>query len=269
MASVFIKNATVVTMDKKRRIIKSGAVAIEDDKIVAVGKTEALKKEYNNSDKVIDANGNILMPGLVNTHTHLFQSLGKNLGTDVDLLSWFKAAWAPLVEGLRDEDYYNAVKLGCLEAIKTGTTTILGYEHALNAHPRAVDKVIRALLESKIRAILGYGYQDTGEEIGAPKIALRETSEIIHDLERILDVAQHFRVPAVVCINKYDINKENTEKIELYCKSNNIQIVGKLPYNTIVTEAMIHEKTVIEYTKDDFSKLIVDMWNKVKENLGI
>ena len=188
MASVFIKNATVVTMDKKRRIIKSGAVAIEDDKIVAVGKTEALKKEYNNSDKVIDANGNILMPGLVNTHTHLFQSLGKNLGTDVDLLSWFKAAWAPLVEGLRDEDYYNAVKLGCLEAIKTGTTTILGYEHALNAHPRAVDKVIRALLESKIRAILGYGYQDTGEEIGAPKIALRETSEIIHDLERILKI---------------------------------------------------------------------------------
>ena len=100
-------------------------------------------------------------------------------------------------------------------------------------------------------------------------IVTEPTLSAIHDLERILDVAQHFRVPAVVCINKYDINKENTEKIELYCKSNNIQIVGKLPYNTIVTEAMIHEKTVIEYTKDDFSKLIVDMWNKVKENLGI
>ncbi|MGQ4832858.1 MAG: amidohydrolase family protein [Candidatus Asgardarchaeia archaeon] len=186
MGSILIKNAVILTMDEKRRIIRDGAVAVDGDKIVAVGKTEKIEKEYKGADRVFDVNGNIVMPGLVNTHSHLFQELGKNLGTDVDLLGWFKAAWAPLVEGLTAEDYYNAVKLAALEAIKTGTTTVLGYEHALNAHPDAADYVVKALTESKIRAILGYGYQDTGEEIGAPKVALRDTDSIIKELERVL-----------------------------------------------------------------------------------
>ena len=185
MTDLLIYNAVVLTMDKKRRIIKDGAVAISDTKIVAVGKTKDLKKEYK-ADKEIDANGNILMPGLINTHSHLFQSLGKNLGTDTDLLGWFKAAWAPLVEGMTKEDYYNAVLLGVLEAIKTGTTTVLGYEHALNAHPDAADLVVKALRESKIRGILGYGYQDTGKDIGAPEVALRDTDSIVKALEYML-----------------------------------------------------------------------------------
>jgi len=182
MADLLIRNGTLITMDEKRRIIENGAVAVTDGKIVAIGKTEEIEKEYK-ADKVINANKNVIMPGLVNTHTHLFQTLGKGLGTDVDLLGWFKAAWAPLVEGMTDEDYYNAVMLGALEAIKSGTTTLLGYEHALNAHPTAITLVIEALKKSGIRALLGIGYQDTGREIGAPEIALRETDEIIKYLK--------------------------------------------------------------------------------------
>ena len=93
------------------------------------------------------------------------------------------------------------------------------------------------------------------------------TLSAIHDLERILGVAYHFMIPSVVCINKYDINLDNTEKIENYCKSNSIDIVGKLPYDNIVTEAMIHEKTVIEYSKGYFSDIIIDMWNAVEGRL--
>jgi len=98
-------------------------------------------------------------------------------------------------------------------------------------------------------------------------IITEPTLSAIHDLERILGVAYHFKIPAVVCINKYDINLDNTEKIENYCKSNSIDIVGKLPYDNIVTEAMIHEKTVVEYSKEDFSNTIVDMWNNLEERL--
>lgn len=186
MTSIFIKNGIIVTMDSKRRIIRDGAIAIIDNEIVAVGKTGELLKDYGDAEFVIDAKDHVVMPGLVNTHTHFFQELGKNLGTDVNLLDWFRVAWQPIVEGMTDEDYYNAVKLACLEAIRTGTTTVLGYEHALNAHPSAVKWVIKGLKESKIRAILGYGYQDTGVEIGAPEIAIRDTQEIIHDLESIM-----------------------------------------------------------------------------------
>jgi len=95
-------------------------------------------------------------------------------------------------------------------------------------------------------------------------IVTEPTLSAIHDLERILGVAQHFKIPAVVCINKYDINLDNTENIEDYCKSNNIDVVGKLPYDTVVTDAMIHEKNVIEYSKGDFSDMIIEMWNKME-----
>ena len=98
-------------------------------------------------------------------------------------------------------------------------------------------------------------------------IVTEPTLSAIHDLERILGVCNHFKIPAVVCINKYDINDDNTKKIEQYCKNNKIDIVGKLPYDNIVTDAMIHEKTVVEYKNNTFSDLLIDMWNNINGRL--
>jgi len=98
-------------------------------------------------------------------------------------------------------------------------------------------------------------------------IVTEPTLSAIHDLERILGVAHHFNIPPIVCINKYDINEDNTRKIERYCKDNNIDVVGKLPYDTIVTDAMIHEQSVIEFSDSDLSDGIVEMWDKIKEKL--
>jgi MinD superfamily P-loop ATPase len=90
----------------------------------------------------------------------------------------------------------------------------------------------------------------------------------IHDLERVLGVATHFNVPAVVCINKHDINSENTSKIEGYCLNNNLEIVGKIPYDQSVTRAMINRKSVVEYPCGDVSKEVIHIWNKVEEMLA-
>lgn len=98
-------------------------------------------------------------------------------------------------------------------------------------------------------------------------IVTEPTLSAIHDLERVLGVANHFGIPAVVCINKHDINLENTKKIEKYCKKNNLEIVGKLPYDTIVTEAMIQEKTVIEFSDGNFSDELRNMWKKIEDIL--
>jgi len=98
-------------------------------------------------------------------------------------------------------------------------------------------------------------------------IVTEPTLSAIHDLERVLGVAQHFHIPAVVCINKSSINAENTSKIEQYCKKNNILIVGKLPYDTTITQAMIHEQSVIEFSDGVLSHDIRDMWNKILEVL--
>ena len=98
-------------------------------------------------------------------------------------------------------------------------------------------------------------------------IVTEPTLSAIHDLKRILGVAQHFGIPAVVCINKFTINLNNTKKIEQYCKKNSIQVVGKLPYETAMTEAMIQEKTVIEYSDGDLSNNIIHMWNEIQKVL--
>jgi len=98
-------------------------------------------------------------------------------------------------------------------------------------------------------------------------IVTEPTLSAIHDLERIFGVANHFKIPAIVCINKFDINLDNTLKIEKYCKSNGIDIVGTLPYDVIVTKSMIHEKTIIEYKEKDFSNLIIKLWENIRRRL--
>jgi len=178
MVSLLIKNGLIITVDKNRRIIKDGAIAIDNNKIVDVGKTDAIEKKYS-AEKIIDAKGNIVMPGLINTHVHIWQELGKGLGTDVELYTWLNTAWRLLQENMNSQDYYNAIRIGALEAIKTGTTTVLAYEHALNAHPEALDDVVRALKESKVRSLLAIGWQDYGLEMGLPPVAYRETDEVL------------------------------------------------------------------------------------------
>jgi MinD superfamily P-loop ATPase len=102
-------------------------------------------------------------------------------------------------------------------------------------------------------------------------IVTEPTLSAIHDLERILDVANHFKIPAVVCINKCDINLDNADKIKEYCKQSNIVVVGQLSYDTLITKAMINEKNIVEFSDGKLSHEIHDMWNKIQEvlqNLG-
>jgi len=90
----------------------------------------------------------------------------------------------------------------------------------------------------------------------------------IHDLERVVGVAAHFNIPAVVCINKYDINEDNTRFIEKYCKENGIGVVGKLPYDDTPTSAMMEEMTVTEYSDGEFASGVKSLWENVKERLS-
>ncbi len=99
-------------------------------------------------------------------------------------------------------------------------------------------------------------------------IVTEPTLSGMSDLQRIIDVAKHFKIPALVCINKFDINKQNTRKIQEYCSKKNVEVVGKIPYDTIITKALIEEKNIIEYDKESIiSKEIVKMWEKTKQKI--
>ncbi len=83
--------------------------------------------------------------------------------------------------------------------------------------------------------------------VDAALIVTEPTLSGIHDLIRVLQLLTHFNVPAYVCINMYDVNLQNTKQIEVFCKENNVQFLGKIPFDPQVTEAMVNEKTIIEY----------------------
>jgi len=89
----------------------------------------------------------------------------------------------------------------------------------------------------------------------------------IHDLERVVGVANHFNIPVMACINKYDINPANTSKIEGYCSKNNLGVAGRIPYDPQVTKAMVNKKTVIEYPCGKVTEEVEKIWETVKNKL--
>jgi len=98
-------------------------------------------------------------------------------------------------------------------------------------------------------------------------IVTEPTLSGIHDLKRILGVSEHFSIPALVCVNKYDVNLDNTKEIERYCSERNVGLVGRLPYDDVATAAMIEEKSVIEFSDCELSQGIISMWKKIQEAL--
>jgi len=85
----------------------------------------------------------------------------------------------------------------------------------------------------------------------------------IHDLERVLGVCRHFGVPAMVCINKYDLNEENTHRIEDYCQSQGIRLAAKIPFDNAVTEAIVRGMPVVEYADGRVSREIKGLWDVI------
>jgi MinD superfamily P-loop ATPase len=90
----------------------------------------------------------------------------------------------------------------------------------------------------------------------------------IHDLERVLGVSRHFQVPAWVCVNKWDINPENTAKIREYCRQQGCPVIGEIPFDPVVTKAMVMESAVVEYSSGIVSQEIKKMWTKFERLLG-
>ena len=91
----------------------------------------------------------------------------------------------------------------------------------------------------------------------------------IHDLERVLGVCRYFEVPAAVCINKYDINEENTRSIEDYCAAEGIPVVGRLPYDDAFGEAIARGVPVVSDRRDGIARDIAGLWDALAGRLSV
>jgi MinD superfamily P-loop ATPase len=89
----------------------------------------------------------------------------------------------------------------------------------------------------------------------------------IHDMERVLGVCQHFGVPAIVCINKYDLNNDNTAAIDEYCRENGVEVAAKIPFDNAVTSAMVEGVPIVEHSDGKVASEVKNLWQYIEKML--
>ena len=158
MNGLTIKNATILPMTEKRRSF-AGYVRLDGNLITEVG--EGSLRQTANGDQFIDATGCVLLPGLVNAHTHLYQVLLRAVWEDLELMPWLRRIYG-CARVLRPEHFYAGSLLGCVEAIRSGVTTLCEHNF-LNPSPDCAFETIRAIQDSGLRAVFARTIMDTGE----------------------------------------------------------------------------------------------------------
>jgi 5-methylthioadenosine/S-adenosylhomocysteine deaminase len=157
MADIVIKNAYILTMDPAVGDIENGVVVIENGTIKEIGTSTQC-----NAEKIIDAKGSVLMPGLINTHCHAGMTIFRGYADDMLLEDWLENHIWPAEAQLTDEDIYAGTRLACLEMIRSGTIAFADmYIHE--------NRVAQAVDEAGIRAALSYGMIDFGDKEKADK----------------------------------------------------------------------------------------------------
>jgi 5-methylthioadenosine/S-adenosylhomocysteine deaminase len=211
---LLIENITIVTVNREREILEKHTIVVDGSLIKDIGPSELLKAKYKNTKKTIDGTGKIIFPGLINTHNHLFQTLLKGLGDDLNLADWLSQMTFPSSAHLQPEDVYAASMLGCLEGIRCGTTTQLDYMYP-HARPGLSDGVVNAFRDLKIRGILGRGMMNTGEQFGVRKAIMQDIDTIEKDCYRLFDTYHRtenerikvWTAPAAIWSNTEDLLK--------------------------------------------------------------
>ena len=145
---MLLTNATVLVMDEDYSIYENGAVAIHEGKIVKAGYLSQLQKEYQ-ADDVIDCGGRVLMPGLVNAHTHLPMTLLRGLADDLRLDVWLLGYMMPVEREFVSPEFVElGTKLACIESIRSGVTCVTDMYYFES-------QVAKAVAEAGLRGVCG------------------------------------------------------------------------------------------------------------------
>jgi 5-methylthioadenosine/S-adenosylhomocysteine deaminase len=177
MSRVVIAGGTVVTMDAARRVV-SGDVLVDGGRIVAIGHDATAQLSHDAAAQRIDASGCIVLPGLVQAHTHLCQTLCRGAADDLPLLEWLRLRVWPYEAALDDVAMRAAVRLAAAELLLGGTTAVLdmGTVHE-------TDALCDALAATGMRATVGKAMMDAG--VGVPPRLLEPTRRSIDDADAL------------------------------------------------------------------------------------
>lgn len=174
---LLVRHAVIVTQNPDRVVLQDGALAVLGNRIAAVGTTDELDVRFQ-TDNLLDARGRALFPGLVNLHTHLFQSAVKGLGEDMAVEQWVQAVTFPTAAALSAEEAYLFAMVSCLENLRSGATTVMEFMYGLR-DPAVHEAVIQAMVDSGLRGRYTRYVADTGAAMGLPPALIQPADEAL------------------------------------------------------------------------------------------
>ncbi|MFD1040252.1 5'-deoxyadenosine deaminase [Virgibacillus byunsanensis] len=174
MSTILIKNAQIITMNAREEIIH-GDIYIENDRITKVGGDLGIA-----ADQVIDARNKTIIPGFIQTHLHLCQTLFRGQADDLELMDWLQKKIWPLEASHDEESSYYSAMLGLGELLQSGTTTIVDMETVNHT-----DAALQAMAESGIRCLAGKVMMDMGDDV--PDLLREDTTRSIQKSVDLLE----------------------------------------------------------------------------------
>jgi len=186
MANLIITNAIVAPMTEAGNFF-NGSVRVRDGAITAVH--PGASGEIAKDEQVVDASGGVLMPGLINAHTHLYQVLLRAVWEDLELMPWLKRIYG-CARVLTPEHFYQGSLLGCIEAIRSGVTTVCEHNF-LNPSAECAFETIRALRDSGLRAVFARTVMDSGAIV--PDCTKEKPEQAFQRIDALL--AKHKNIP--------------------------------------------------------------------------
>src|SRR5579859_4508186 len=187
MSTMLLQHARcVVTMDAQRREIPDGAVLIQDQQIQAVGPSDEIPQQ---ADVVIDCHDLLLLPGLINTHHHLYQTLTRAIpaAQDANLFGWLTTLY-PIWGRIGSQDIYTSARLGLAELLLSGCTTVADHLY-LFPNDATIDDEIRAARELGVRFHASRGSMSLGQSQGGlpPDSLVEQEDAILRDTRRAIE----------------------------------------------------------------------------------
>jgi len=257
-----IHNGVIITVNSDFDVIHDGLICIKDGKIEVVSSKPANYAPSGATD-VIDAKGGIIMPGLINAHTHLPMTLLRGIADDLPLFDWLNRYIFPLeAKFMNPETVKLCSLLGCAEMILSGITTCCdGYFHE--------DSVAQALLEAGMRGVLGQGVIDfPAPGIPDPAGNIKSAEQFIAKWRNVSSLIR----PSVFCHSPYTCSEETLRKAKQAARSNNVlfQIHASETKNEFDMIMSKHNASPVEYLErigilDEKTLLVHAVWADEKD----
>ena len=158
-----IGNGQLITRDDKNPYIEKGGVVVNEDEILEVGSFDSLKEKYREAE-VIDAKGQVIMPGIINAHSHIYSAFARGLNipgpAPQAFLEILERLWWRLDNGLSLEDVYYSALFTYIESIKNGVTTVVDHHASYGAVKGSLFEIEKAAKRLNVRTCLAYEISD-------------------------------------------------------------------------------------------------------------